>query len=431
MRSKTKAVCMMLAMVVVGIVSGCGGSSTAPQSSSAGSTAGAPSTSTSTALQSAGAVLYDSKCAGCHGKITASSIVAPTSLARIQGAIQGNRGGMGMFSSLSTADIQSIADAVNNPSAAMSPPPSPPPPTTTTTADGAALYASNCAACHGSLATSSKTGLTLTRLQTAISSNIGGMGFLASMTSAQQQSIVTALNPGSTPAPTPLPTPTPTVDGAALYTANCAGCHGALATSAKTGITLVRLQNAISGNTGNMGFLSTLTSTQQQAIVAALAVSTPPSPTPTPTPTPSTDGATLYAANCASCHGVLATSAKAGATATRIQTAINNNTGGMGSLASLTTTQVSAIATSLAVITPTPTPTPACGSCHAIPPATGHHSTHKNEGIACATCHGSGYSTTTVNATTHNNGVKNLTTTIGWNAASRSCSNSCHSTKSW
>jgi hypothetical protein len=29
------------------------------------------------------------------------------------------------------------------------------------------------------------------------------------------------------------------------------------------------------------------------------------------------------------------------------------------------------------------------------------------------------------------NGVKNVTTTIGWNATSRSCANSCHGSKSW
>jgi hypothetical protein len=27
--------------------------------------------------------------------------------------------------------------------------------------------------------------------------------------------------------------------------------------------------------------------------------------------------------------------------------------------------------------------------------------------------------------------VKNLTTTIGWNATTRSCSNSCHGSRSW
>lgn len=230
-------------------------------------------------------------------------------------------------------------------------------------------------------------------------------------------------SPSSSPSNSP---PAATVDGAALYAANCAGCHGALASSAKTGITLARLQGAIASNRGNMGFLSTLTSAEQQAIVTALA----PATTPTPTPTV-TDGAALYATDCAGCHGALASSAKAGATATRIQTAINGNVGGMGSLSGLTATQVAAIATSLAVVTPSPTPPPACGSCHAIPPATGRHSLHTSQGIACATCHGSGYSTTTVNAATHNNGVKNLVTTTGWNATTRSCSNSCHGNKTW
>jgi hypothetical protein len=125
----------------------------------------------------------------------------------------------------------------------------------------------------------------------------------------------------------------------------------------------------------------------------------------------------------------LASSTKAGITLTRLQTAITNNTGGMGSLSTLTTTQQQAIVTVLATVTPSPTPTPVCGSCHAIPPASGHHSTHSNR--SCATCHGTGYSSTTVNAATHNNGVKNIVTTIGWNATNRTCSNSCHGTHTW
>jgi mono/diheme cytochrome c family protein len=262
------------------------------------------------------------------------------------------------------------------------------------------------------------------------------MSKLASLSDADIQSIADAVNNPTAatttpvPTPTPTPTPTPSVDGAALYTANCAGCHGALVTSSKAGVTLARLQTAIANNTGNMSFLSTLTSVQQQAIVTALAPATT-TPTPTPTPTPVTDGATLYATDCAGCHGALATSAKAGATAARIQTAISNNTGGMGTLSSLSTTQVAAIASSLAGVTATPTPAPACGSCHSIPPATGKHAKHTSQNIGCATCHGTGYSATTFNVATHNNGVKNLTTTIGWNTTSRSCANSCHGSRSW
>jgi hypothetical protein len=75
-------------------------------------------------------------------------------------------------------------------------------------------------------------------------------------------------------------------------------------------------------------------------------------------------------------------------------------------------------------------PTQSCGTCHAIPPATGKHSRHTSF-ASCSTCHGSGYSTTTTNPATHQNGVKNVATTIGWNATSRSCANSCHGSRSW
>jgi mono/diheme cytochrome c family protein len=344
MKSIMKAMFAASTVIAVAMMSGCGGSGSgsAPQSSTPGTASGTSSTGTSSAQLSAGAALYASNCAGCHGDITVSSVTTPTSLSNIQGAIAANSGGMGMFSAMTAANIQSIADAINNPTAATATPPTP---------------------------------------------------------------------------------PTTTVDGAALYATNCFGCHGALASSTKAGRTAAQIQAAINGSTGGMGFLSTLTPTQVSAIATAL------SPAPTTPAPPVTDGATLYATNCASCHLALASSTKAGRTASQIQTAINSNTGGMGFLSTLTPTQVSAIA---AVLPPaTSTTPPACGSCHAIPPATGHHAFHTSQRIACATCHGAGYSTTTVNAATHNNGVKNLTTTIGWNATSRSCSNSCHSTKTW
>ena len=145
-----------------------------------------------------------------------------------------------------------------------------------------------------------------------------------------------------------------------------------------------------------------------------------------PTPVQAATSA-LYDSNCAGCHGPLATSSKRGATVARIQAAIAGNFGGMGSLSTLSATQVQAIADAL--VSSTSAPPSACGSCHAIPPATGHHST--NMGATCATCHGTGYSNTTVNAATHNNGVKNVVSTIGWNPTTRTCSNSCHGTEKW
>lgn len=56
--------------------------------------------------------------------------------------------------------------------------------------------------------------------------------------------------------------PAPVLDGAALYTANCAGCHG----TSKRGSTVSAIQNAIASNRGGMGSLSGLTVDQITAI---------------------------------------------------------------------------------------------------------------------------------------------------------------------
>lgn len=88
-------------------------------------------------------------------------------------------------------------------------------------------------------------------------------------------------------------------------------------------------------------------------------------------------------------------------------------------------------AASAQVSATTSAPSLSCGTCHAIPPQLGQHDFHSGVGIGCVTCHGSGYSTTTVNAATHMNGVKDLSATIGWNAAGRNCTNSCHGRKTW
>jgi hypothetical protein len=77
-------------------------------------------------------------------------------------------------------------------------------------------------------------------------------------------------------------------------------------------------------------------------------------------------------------------------------------------------------------------PTPVCGSCHAIPPSSGKHSFHVNsQGYQCSTCHGTGYTSTAVTATTHQNGTVNTVASINFNASASSCSPSCHGTKTW
>ena len=215
--------------------------------------------------------------------------------------------------------------------------------------DGAKLYADNCSSCHGSLASSEVKGKSASDIQEAIEKDTGGMGSLDSLTALQIQAIAAALAGGSTTTPPP---PT-TTDGATLYADYCASCHGALASSSKRGATASAITAAINNNTGRMGSLSNLTASQISAIAAALAggTTTPPPPPPT-----TTDGATLYADYCASCHGALASSSKKGTTASAITAAINNNTGRMGSLSNLTSTQISAIAAVLAGSTTPPPP---------------------------------------------------------------------------
>jgi mono/diheme cytochrome c family protein len=403
------------------------------------------------------------------------------------------------------------------------------------TLNGAALYANTCAGCHGALATSAKKGATAAEIHAAIAANAGGMGALSSLTALEIQAIATAL------AVTP---PTP-IDGAALYSSKCGSCHGALATSSKRGATASAIQSAITANRGGMGSLSALTADQIAAIAAALATtSTPPpaactytydawgtcqsngtqtrnvlSSTPagcTGTPVvsqactyvPPSPAACTYTYNawgaCQSSNTqtrTVATSSPAGCvgiplltqscnyvppvtactsftysawgacrsdntqTRTQLTASPAGCTGGTPVLTqscnyvppvtactsftysawgacqsdnTQTRTQLTASPAGCTGGTPVLSqactsvpPTPACGSCHAIPPSTGKHSFHYPSRATCSTCHGTGYSPTAVTAATHMNGVTNIAATPGWNATSRTCSNSCHGSKSW
>jgi mono/diheme cytochrome c family protein len=224
---------------------------------------------------------------------------------------------MRSLSYLSAAQIQAIANVLGASST-----------TPTPSLDGATLYANNCASCHGSLATSTKLNATAAQIQTGITT-VGQMNSLSALTSAQIQAIANALKTSSPPPPV--------TDGATLYANYCASCHGPLATSAKIGATTSRIQNAI-GSVSQMSKLSTLSSTQIQAIATSL------QSVPMPT-----DGPSLYSINCASCHGPLATSQVGGSSASNIQQAIKEKRQ-MNYLSTLTTTQIQAIAGALANI---------------------------------------------------------------------------------
>jgi len=82
------------------------------------------------------------------------------------------------------------------------------------------------------------------------------------------------------------------------------------------------------------------------------------------------------------------------------------------------------------VVAAQPAQTCVTAACHAIPPATGRHVFHiNNVGLTCQNCHGTGYSNTTVNPATHNNGVTNVVTSLNWNGTT--CSPGCHGTRTW
>jgi mono/diheme cytochrome c family protein len=203
--------------------------------------------------------------------------------------------------------------------------------TTGTAVTPESLYTSNCAGCHGPLATSSKSGATIARIQSAISNNIGGMGALTNtLTISQMQSIASALATTTSGTGTGVVTPP---NGTTLYATNCANCHGTLATSAKLGATTARIQSAISGNSGGMSSLSSLSVADIQAISAALAVTGT-------TPAPS-DGAVLFSTYCASCHSSMGSTS-----VSSIQSNIKSQSR-MNSLSSLTAAQLQAISTYL------------------------------------------------------------------------------------
>ena len=274
-----------------------------------------PITAPTTTPSLDGASLYTVNCASCHGPLATSAKLG-VSATLIQTGIT-TISNMNSLAFLTVGQVQAIATALATNT------------TPTPTLDGATLYANNCASCHGPLATSTKLGASANLIQTGIS-NVSKMQFLSILTSAQIQSIAAVLQ-------TTTPNPTPSTDGTALYASYCASCHGPIATSAKIGASVARIQTAIS-TISNMSSLSSLTSAQIQAISTALMA--------VPMPT---DGPTLYAINCSSCHGALASSHVGGASVSEIQGAISEKRQ-MQFLSTLTLTQIQAISGALAGI---------------------------------------------------------------------------------
>lgn len=308
---------------------------------------------------------YDLYCAACHGvegRGGAEGDVRGENFSGIKDAIVKEQE-MNYLVNLSDEVVQAIADYLNGDNGTiLIPAPSQGGGGGGGTPDGLALYGTNCAGCHGA-APGSKADRTASQIQTAIN-NVGSMSGLTGLTAAEVQAIADAIatggggggggGGGSPP------------DGLTLYATNCEGCHGA-APGSKADRSASQIQTAIN-NVGSMSGLTGLTTAEVQAIADAIVTGGGGgggggggSPS---------DGLTLYANNCAGCHGA-APGSKAGRSASQIQTAINN-VGDMSGLTGLTAAEVQAIAD-------------ATGGSNAPPPPTtpeGLYATY------CSACHG-------------------------------------------
>ena len=262
------------------------------------------------------------------------------------------------------------------------------------------------------------------------------------------------------------PTPVP-LDGAALYAAECAGCHLDLASTTKPGRTAADITAAIAGNIGNMGYI-VLTAEQVQAIADALPPAdptTPPGPDysdctachgqpPNGSAYPNGAGAhaehkalTSVGTNCNTCHtgaahngwidlGFLsAYNAKSGSAAENLDgtaTCVNVSCHGGKTTPDWATGSINVNSD--------------CTACHAIGSGqynsynSGQHSRSNHARQACTVCHN-----TTTLATNHFTRLDTpamegpASATVGggstrvnsYDASTRTCTNSCHGSERW
>ena len=155
-----------------------------------------------------------------------------------------------------------------------------------------------------------KISTTATKIQNAINGNVGGMGTTAmkSLTSTQVQAIATALASQTPPPPPPL-RPQQMVPPSIPELRKLPRLSGFVQQDRHHRYKIQTPSTVTPGN--GHPVMKSLTSTQVQAI-ATRSLGRHPSPTAPPS---TTDGPTLYAQSCTSCHGSLASSNKIGTTA--------------------------------------------------------------------------------------------------------------------
>src|SRR3989441_158637 len=232
-----------------------------------------------------GAALYASNCQGCHGSLAASNVSNRT-FAGIKAAIVGNLGGMGFLSSLADADLQAISNALSPPAPPAAPALSVSPSSLSFSyQQGGSAPAARIlsVAGGGSYAAAKSTSWLSISPTSGTTPGTVNVSVSAGMATGTYTDNVTITASGATGSPKSIPvTLTVTAgaaapNGAALYASKCQGCHGSLATSNIVNRTVAGTKAAIAGNVGGMGFLSSLTDAELQAIASALS---PPAPAP-------------------------------------------------------------------------------------------------------------------------------------------------------
>jgi mono/diheme cytochrome c family protein len=221
------------------------------------------------------ASLFNSTCSGCHGPDGGNLVPTPLTSDQLASVITNGRAAMpGYASSLSGEQIQALANYLINQSTA------PAPTTTTTTAPGtqprtgAAVWASDCASCHGPAGGNvAGTALSKSQLVSVISNGTGSMpGFQGRIPAEEIAAVADFLRATAGTTTTTAPGTEP--DGVTLYMQNCAICHGPHGEGgsggaiAGSGLSPSEIRLIITDGTGSMaGFGSKLGTADTTALV--------------------------------------------------------------------------------------------------------------------------------------------------------------------
>lgn len=285
-----------------------------PAASGGTTTTTPPSATTTTTAAPAGASassLFTTSCAACHTKanITDRGLTSAQIASALTSGIM-----KAQAASLSSSQIQAVASYLAAGSSTGE--------TTTTTAapagaSGSSLFTTSCAACH-TKANLAGRGLSSQQIVTVMTSGI--MTAQASILSSTQiQAVASYITAGSSDATTGTEatdggdatgaTITASPEAAGLYDANCAACHGATGEGG-VGPSLIDADHdfeetidAIANGLGTMPGFSGGLSEDQIRDLAAYSVAFQGGTPTTAGELPTGEGADVYAASCAACHG--------------------------------------------------------------------------------------------------------------------------------